>query len=101
MYNECLTKWACAIVLRCKTPAMVRKEIWMHRLAYNLIRTVMAESAEHHKLKPREVRFTVRRRDLLLVSTPASGENLRSGPAADRPPDRKTPTGLAAEIVIM
>ena len=22
-------------VLRCKTPAMVRKEIWMHLLAYN------------------------------------------------------------------
>src|SRR5277367_6770939 len=25
-------------VLRCKTPEMVRKEIWMHLLAYNLIR---------------------------------------------------------------
>ena len=33
-------------VLRCKTPDMVRKEIWMHLLAYNLIRTVMAEAAE-------------------------------------------------------
>ena len=29
-------------VLRCKTPEMVRKEIWAHLLAYNLIRTVMA-----------------------------------------------------------
>jgi hypothetical protein len=44
-------------VLRCKTPAMVRKEIWMHLLAYNLIRSVMAESAERHELKPREVSF--------------------------------------------
>jgi hypothetical protein len=44
-------------VLRCKTPAMVRKEIWMHLLAYNLIRTVIAEAAERHKLKPREVSF--------------------------------------------
>lgn len=44
-------------VLRCKTPDMVRKEIWMHLLAYNLIRTVMAEAAEHAKLQPREVSF--------------------------------------------
>lgn len=44
-------------VLRCKTPSMVRKEIWMHLLAYNLIRTVMAEAAERHELKPREVSF--------------------------------------------
>ncbi len=44
-------------VLRCKTPDMVRKEIWMHLLAYNLIRTVMAEAAERAKLRPREVSF--------------------------------------------
>ena len=28
-------------VLRCETPLMVEKEIWMHLLAYNLIRTLM------------------------------------------------------------
>jgi len=44
-------------VLRCKTPDMVRKEVWMHLLAYNLIRTVMAEAAERGKLRPREVSF--------------------------------------------
>jgi hypothetical protein len=44
-------------VLRCKTPAMVRKEIWMHLLAYNLIRAVMAEAALTHGLSPREVSF--------------------------------------------
>jgi hypothetical protein len=44
-------------VLRCKTPEMVRKEVWMHLLAYNLIRTVMAEAAERGKLRPREVSF--------------------------------------------
>ena len=32
-------------VLRCKTPELVRKEIWAHVLAYNLIRTVMAQAA--------------------------------------------------------
>ena len=31
--------------LRCKTPALVRKEVWAHILAYNLIRTVMAPAA--------------------------------------------------------
>jgi hypothetical protein len=44
-------------VLRCKTPDMVRKEIWMHLLAYNLIRTVMAEAAERADRRPREVSF--------------------------------------------
>jgi hypothetical protein len=44
-------------VLRCKTPEMVRKEIWMHLLGYNLIRTVMAEAASRHALRPREVSF--------------------------------------------
>ena len=32
-------------VLRCKTPEMVRKEIWMHLLAYNLIRGMMVKAA--------------------------------------------------------
>ena len=33
-------------VLRCMSPEMVKKEIWMHLLAYNLIRGVMAKAAE-------------------------------------------------------
>ena len=45
-------------VLRCKTPAMVRKEIGMHLLGYNLIRTVMAQAAEAHHLRPRQLSFT-------------------------------------------
>jgi hypothetical protein len=44
-------------VLRCKTPEMVRKEISMHLLAYNLIRTVMARAARLHGLAPREISF--------------------------------------------
>ena len=44
-------------VLRCKTPAMVRKEIWMHLLAYNLVRTAMAAAAEQAGIEPREVSF--------------------------------------------
>ena len=44
-------------VLRCKTPEMVRKEIWMHLLAYNLIRGVMVEAALRHGVHPRDVSF--------------------------------------------
>jgi predicted RNA-binding Zn ribbon-like protein len=44
-------------VLRCKTPEMVRKEIWAHLLAYNLVRTVMAQAAQEHNLTPREISF--------------------------------------------
>ena len=35
-------------ILRVKTPGMVRKEIWVHLLAYNLIRRLMAQAAWLH-----------------------------------------------------
>ena len=44
-------------VLRCKAPEMVEKEIWMHLLAYNLIRGVMAKAAEAHDEQPRHLSF--------------------------------------------
>jgi hypothetical protein len=44
-------------VLRCKTPEMVRKEIWAHLLAYNLLRTVMAVAAAENGIEPRQVSF--------------------------------------------
>jgi len=45
-------------VLRCKSPAMVRKEIWTCLLAYNLIRTAMLQSAHEAGLSPRKLSFT-------------------------------------------
>ena len=45
-------------VLRCQTPEMVRKEIWAHLLAYNLIRTVIAQAAVKHGKNPRKISFT-------------------------------------------
>ena len=42
-------------VLRCKTPALVRKEVWAHLLAYNLIRTAMAQVAQASERRPREL----------------------------------------------
>jgi hypothetical protein len=44
-------------ILRCKTPEMVRKEIWAHLLAYNLLRTVMAVAAAEGGTEPRCVSF--------------------------------------------
>ena len=43
--------------LRCKTPELVRKEIWTHVLAYNLIRTVMAQAADREGIAPRSISF--------------------------------------------
>jgi Transposase DDE domain len=44
-------------MLRCKTPELVRKEIWAHMLAYNLIRTVMAQAAAGAGVPPRSISF--------------------------------------------
>jgi len=35
-------------VVRCKTPAMVEKEIWMQAIAHNLVRALMLEAAMTH-----------------------------------------------------
>jgi Transposase DDE domain len=45
-------------VLRCKSPEMVRKEVWAHFLAYNLIRAVLAQAAAECGADPRELSFT-------------------------------------------
>lgn len=44
-------------MLRCKVPELVRKEIWAHVLAYNLIRTVMAQAAAREGVPPRWISF--------------------------------------------
>ena len=44
-------------ILRCKTPELVRKEIWTHILAYNLIRTIIAQAASKHHIEPRAISF--------------------------------------------
>ena len=45
-------------VLRCQSPEMVRKEIWAHLLAYNMVRTVIAQAAVKHGRQPRQLSFT-------------------------------------------
>ena len=44
-------------ILRGKTPEMVHKEIWVHLLAYNMIRKIMAQAAHQYNKKPRELSF--------------------------------------------
>lgn len=39
-------------IILAKTPDMVRKEIWVHLLAYNLLRTVMWQSAHRAGMSP-------------------------------------------------
>ncbi len=43
--------------LRGKKPETIRREIWMHWLAYNLTRKVMAQAALRHEKSPRELSF--------------------------------------------
>jgi hypothetical protein len=44
-------------ILRGQTPEMVRKEIWAHLLAYNLIREQMAAAARANELLPVQLSF--------------------------------------------
>jgi hypothetical protein len=44
-------------VLSCKSPEMVRREVWAHLLAYNLVRKVLAQAALAGKVTPRQLSF--------------------------------------------
>lgn len=44
-------------VLRVQTPEMVRKDVRMHIICYNLLRMVMAQAAARHGHLPREMSF--------------------------------------------
>ena len=64
-------------ILRCKSPAMIRKEIAAHLLAYNLVRTVMAQAAHWAHVMPRQLSFKA-----TLQVLNAFEENLRFCPRA-------------------
>ena len=44
--------------VRCKSPQMVRREVWTTILGYNLIRTTAAGAALLHGKQPRQISFT-------------------------------------------
>jgi hypothetical protein len=50
--------------LRCKTPEMVRKELWGPLLVYNLLRAAMAQAALRQGMLPRQVRLQGARQTL-------------------------------------
>jgi hypothetical protein len=63
-------RWNCELDLRCikqslgmnhlscRSPDMVRKELWTHLLAYNLIRARMAQASAVHGVIPRQLSFS-------------------------------------------
>ena len=44
-------------VLRCLTPAMIEKELLLHVIAYNLIRSLMQHAALRHRVALRRLSF--------------------------------------------
>jgi hypothetical protein len=86
-------------VLRCLTPQMVEKELWVHLLAYNLIRLLMAQAALEAGVYPRQLSFkhtvqlwtewTAHRVD--LTAAPATLFRLIAQPTVGHRPGRIEP----------
>jgi len=66
-------------VLRCQTPEMVRKELWMGLVGYNVIRATMAAAALAQGTRPHRVSFKGS-----LQTVQANAEALREGTPAVR-----------------
>ena len=56
-------------ILRCRSPEMIRKEISVHLLAYNLVRWAMASAAYLGEVIPRLLNFTGAKRVLMAFAT--------------------------------
>jgi hypothetical protein len=91
--------------LRCKTPHRVRNELWMHLLAYNLVRRVMALAAIQAQLEPWQISFKGALQTLhqflpllMFCTTPDTGcDALLAGVATHlvgQRPDRYEPRGV-------
>lgn len=44
-------------ILRCKSPEMIEKELWMHLIAYNLVRALMFNAAQTHRIPVERISF--------------------------------------------
>ena len=44
-------------ILRCKSPDMIERELWMHLIAYNLVRALMGSAATTHGIPIERVSF--------------------------------------------
>ncbi len=69
-------------VLRCRTPELVRKELWPHILAYNLIRAVIAQAATRKGAEPRSISFKGAAQTLEAFQ-PVLALRVRQDPASD------------------
>lgn len=67
-------------MLTSKTPEMVRKEIWMTLLGYNVIRALMVKASLAHHREPRRLSFKG-----ALQTVQEFGPGLRAASAAARP----------------
>jgi Transposase DDE domain len=77
-------------VLRCKSPDLVVKEIWVHMLAYNIIRDFMASAAMKNGATPRQLSFKA-----TLQAIAAFRESLRNAS-----PERRARLWEALFVVI-
>jgi hypothetical protein len=50
--------------LVCKSPEMLRKEVWAHLLGYNLIRSAQAQAAVERGVLPRRMSFATARQTI-------------------------------------
>jgi len=64
-------------VLRCLTPQMGEKELWVSLLAYNVIRLLMAQAARNTGVHPRELSF----KHTVQMWTEWTSQNLQAHPA--------------------
>ena len=84
-------------VLSCQTPQMNEKQLWVHLLAYNLIRMLMAQAASNVGMDPRALSFkhTVQ----LCTEWLSRGLSARRAPVqSDRPMQgRQSPRAHRAE----
>jgi len=63
--------------VRCKSPEMVRNELWTTLLGYNLVRTTAAAAALLHGREPRQISFTGACQHLLKSWTVLSTQTIR------------------------
>lgn len=70
-------------VLRCLSPDMVEKEIWVHILGYNLIRKVAAQAAREAGVCPRQISFAASQQTVVAawsrLSEASAAEQLQLG----------------------
>ena len=53
--------------LRTKSPDMIRRELWAHMLAYNLVRTLMWDAGSRHRAAPLRLSFKSAMEEMMVM----------------------------------